>query len=194
MRQQLLPALKVLAVFTVLVGVVYPLSITAIAQAVFRDRANGSLVERDGIVVGSELQAQAFDDDRYFHPRPSAGDYEGAATGGANLGPSNRDLLGEVADRVETYRRRNGLAADTTVPADAVTSSASGLDPHISVANARLQAGRVARAREMAPGDVLDLVDAHTSGRAAGSLGEPIVDVLRLNLALDAATDQHGAG
>jgi potassium-transporting ATPase KdpC subunit len=194
MRQQLFPALKILAVFTVLVGVLYPLSITAIAQVAFRDRANGSLVERDGVIVGSELQAQAFDDDRYFHPRPSAADHDGSATGGSNLGPTNRELLEEVADRVESYRLRNGLAATTAVPVDAVTSSASGLDPHVSVANARLQADRVARARRMPPGDVLALIDEHTSGRAAGSLGEPIVNVLRLNLALDATADQPGTG
>jgi K+-transporting ATPase ATPase C chain len=171
----------------VLTGVVYPLAVTGIAQLVFPGRANGSLVERDGGIVGSRLLGQPFTDDRYFHPRPSAAGtgYDGAASSPSNLGPTNDALLSAVAERVREYRTLNGLAADAEVPVDAVTSSGSGLDPHISPENARMQARRVARIRGLPLEQVVDLVDAHTDGRGLGFLGEPGVNVLELNLALD---------
>lgn len=189
MRAQLTAALRALLVFTVLVGIVYPLAVTGIAQLAFDDKADGSLIERDGTIVGSRLIGQRFDGDEWFHPRPSAaGDgYDAMASSASNLGPTNPEFLDTVADRADSYRETNGLDDDTDVPVDAVTASGSGLDPHISVANARLQAPRVARARSMAVEDVLALVDAHTSNRLLGFLGEEAVNVLDLNLALDEA-------
>jgi len=174
----------------VICGLAYPLVVTGAAQVAFRHQAEGSLVEVDGEPVGSALLGQAFTRPEYFHPRPSAaGDrYDATASGASNLGPTNPDLLAVVSDRVDAYRADNGLAADQSVPVDAVTASASGLDPHISVANARLQAARVAEARGLTIGDVLALVDDHTDGRVLGVLGEPGVNVLELNLALDEAS------
>jgi potassium-transporting ATPase KdpC subunit len=206
MRRQILPAFMMLLVFTVVTGFAYPLVVTGIAQGVFGDEADGSLVENaDGEVVGSSLIGQSFVEPEYFHPRPSAaGDgYDASASSGSNLGPTNdRLLVGEEDDpatddidetfdgieqRADAYRDENGLPADAEVPVDAVTASASGLDPHISVANARLQAPRVADERGMAVDDVLALVDDHTSGRDLGFLGEKGVNVLELNLVLEEA-------
>ncbi len=190
MRRQLLPALLAFVVLTVLTGVLYPLAVTAVAQVAFPGRADGSLIERDGKVVGSRLIGQLFEDERYFHPRPSAaGDgYDGASSSASNLGPTNEDLLSAVAERVAAYRELNGLPAGDEVPVDAVTSSGSGLDPHISPENARLQAPRIARVRGMPLPEVLALVDDRTDGQSLGFLGETGVNVLELNLALDAAT------
>ncbi|MFN0090407.1 MAG: K(+)-transporting ATPase subunit C [Acidimicrobiales bacterium] len=189
MRAQLVAALRALLVFTVLCGLVYPLAVTVVAQLAFGDKADGSLVERDGQVVGSKLIGQRFEGDEWFHPRPSAaGDgYDGMASSASNLGPTNDVLLDAVAERVDAYRDLNGLDRDVEVPVDAVTASGSGLDPHISVANARLQASRVAVARALAVEDVLRLVEAHRSRRVLGFLGEEAVNVLELNLALDRA-------
>ncbi len=189
MRAQLTAAMRAILVFTLLCGLAYPLAVTGVAQLAFGDKADGSLVERDGQLVGSSLIGQRFEGDEWFHPRPSAaGDgYDGMASAPSNLGPTNDELLDTVADRVDAYREINGLGTDVEVPVDAVTASASGLDPHISVANARLQAPRVARARGIPVDDVLRLVDEHTSGRVLGFLGEAAVNVLELNLALDGA-------
>lgn len=188
MRRQLAPAIVVFLALTVLTGVLYPLAITAAAQIAFPGRANGSLVEREGSAVGSRLLGQSFTRDEYFHPRPSAaGDgYDGAASGPSNLGPTNPKLLDDVRERVAAYRALNSLPAGAEVPVDAVTSSGSGLDPHISPENARLQAPRVARARGIPLRRVLEFVEEHTTGRSLGFLGEPGVNVLELNLALDA--------
>jgi K+-transporting ATPase ATPase C chain len=185
--RQLAPALLAVVVFTVLCGVVYPLVVTGVAQVAFHDKANGSLVEVDGEVVGSSLIGQQFSDAGYFHPRPSAAGtgYDALASSFSNLGPTNPDFLATVEERVATYREENGLADTQMVPVDAVTASASGLDPDISVANAKLQAPRVAEARGLPLERVLELVDQHTNGRQWGFLGEPGVNVLRLNLALD---------
>lgn len=190
MRRQLLPALVMVGVFTILTGLVYPMAVTGLAQAAFPDKAEGSLVRQDGAVVGSRWIGQPFAEPRYFHPRPSAaGDgYDAAASSGSNKGPTNEEFLAEVAGRAAAYRDENGLAEDAAVPVDAVTASASGLDPDISVANARLQARRVAAARGLPIQRVLGLVDDHTSGRGLGFLGEPAVNVLELNLALDRLT------
>ncbi|HET7855239.1 MAG TPA: K(+)-transporting ATPase subunit C [Gaiellaceae bacterium] len=189
MRRQLVPALVVFLALTVLTGVAYPLALTGVAQVVFPGRADGSLIERDGQTVGSRLLGRQFSSPRYFHPRPSAaGDgYDAMASSASNLGPTNEEFLSEVRTRVAAYRRENGLARGAEVPADAVTASGSGLDPHISPANARIQAARVARARGLGLDEVLALVDEHTDGRSLGFLGEPGVNVLELNLALDRA-------
>jgi K+-transporting ATPase ATPase C chain len=201
MRAQLLAGLRALLVLTVLCGLVYPLAVTGIAQVAFGHRADGSLVERDGKVVGSSLIGQTFTGEEYFHGRPSAagaaatgdadasevGDLSLVASGASNFGPTNPDFLSTVADRVDAYREENDLASGTPVPVDAVTASGSGLDPQISVANARLQATRVARERDLPVDDVLRLVDRHTAGRSLGFLGEEGVNVLELNLDLDRA-------
>ena len=185
--RQLPPAIISVIVFTVLLGGVYPLVATAIGQVAFNDEANGSLIRRDGVVVGSELIGQTFTAPEYFHSRPSAAGagYDGSASSGSNYGPQNPDFLAAVAERVAAYREENGLSGDVSVPVDAVTASASGLDPHISVANARLQAARVAQARGLTLAVVMGLIDDHTDGRSLGVLGEPGVNVVLLNLALD---------
>lgn len=188
MRRHLVPAVRAFAVFTVLCGLAYPLLMTGAAQALFAAKADGSLArDAAGRVVGSELIGQAFTGARYFHPRPSAaGDgYDPTATGASNLGPTNPELVKLVTERLVAFRQENGLAANATVPIDAVTASGSGLDPHISVANARLQVARVARERAMSPAEVRGLVARHTSKRSLGVFGEPVVNVLALNLALD---------
>ncbi len=188
MRRQLFPALRMLLMLTIVTGIVYPLVVLAIGQGVFSDRADGSLIRRDGHVIGSSLLGQNFAKPRYFHPRPSAAGadgYDGAASGASNLGPSNPALTKAVRERAAQYRNENGLAADVKVPVDAVTASGSGLDPDISVANARVQVARVAKARGLGDATVRKLVDDHVSDRQAGVLGEETVNVLNLNLALD---------
>ena len=185
--RQLVPALVALAVLTVLTGVVYPLVVTGVGQVAFHDTANGSLIAVGGQAVGSRLIGQSFAAPKYFHPRPSAAGsgYDGTSSSGSNLGPTNPDFLKTVADRVAAYRAENGLPDGRAVPVDAVTASASGLDPAISIANARLQAPRVAKARGLTDAQVLDAVNSHIDDRPLGVLGDPGVNVLELNLALD---------
>lgn len=203
MRRQLLPAFRMVLVMTVLVGIAYPLVVLGIGQLAFGSKADGSVIEADGVVVGSELIGQSFSGPGYFWTRPSAAgsaasgstDEDGLPvdpsnqtlwnSGGSNLGPTNEVLITTVSERAIAYREAHGLAADAAVPADAVTASGSGVDPHISIANARIQAGRVAEARGLDVGAVDALIDDHTDGRALGVLGEPGVNVLTLNLALD---------
>jgi K+-transporting ATPase ATPase C chain len=183
-------ALITLALLIVLCGI-YPLVVWGIAQVAFPSQANGSLVEHQGKLAGSRLLAQAFSGEKYFHPRPSAaGDtgYDGTSSGGSNLGPLSQKLVDQVKERVEKYRAENNLAADTLVPADAVTASASGLDPHISLKNAEIQTGRVAKARNLSDRQIKKLIEEHTEGPDWGLFGEPGVNVLRLNLALDKLT------
>jgi K+-transporting ATPase ATPase C chain len=182
------PALIVLTVMTVLTGVVYPVVVTAIAQLVFPHQANGSLIVKDGKIVGSALIGQPFDDPKYFWGRPSATSpfgYNAGASSGSNLSPTNPALVKSVQERVDALR-----AADpgntAAVPVDLVTASGSGLDPHISPAAALYQVNRVAKARKREPDAVRELVDRHTERRQFGFLGEPRVNVLALNLALDA--------
>ena len=166
---------------------IYPAVVWAVGQGLFSGKANGSLVKVDGKVAGSSLLAQGFTAPNYFHPRPSAAGqgYDAVNSGGTNLGPTSKKLIEDVKQRVADYRTENGLAPDARVPADAVTSSASGLDPHISVRNALMQAARVAKARGIGEKDVMAKVEANTEGRTFGLLGEPRVNVLTLNLSLD---------
>jgi K+-transporting ATPase ATPase C chain len=185
--RQLGPAVIGILVFTVLCGLVYPLVVTGVAQVAFNDKANGSLVKVDGVVVGSRLLGQQFADPKYFHPRPSAAGtgYDGLASSASNLGPTNPDFLATIEQRVAAYRQEDSLPDSQLVPVDAVTASGSGLDPDISVANAKLQASRVATARGMTVDQVLQAVKEHTSGRQWAVFGETGVNVLELNLALD---------
>jgi potassium-transporting ATPase KdpC subunit len=171
-------------VTTVLVGVIYPLAITGIARVVFPDKANGQLIERDGKVVGSRLIGQGFSSPGYFRSRPSAAGtgYDAANSAGTNLGPTNKKLIDAVMANVEAARKEN---PDAPVPIDLVTTSASGLDPHISPANADFQVPRVARERGISEADLRGLVATHTEGRTFGFLGEPRVNVLELNIELD---------
>jgi K+-transporting ATPase ATPase C chain len=187
--QHLRTAVLMVVVLTVLLGIVYPLIMTGIAQVVFPNQANGSLVkDSSGNVVGSALLAQAFAQPQYFHPRPSAAGangYDATASGGSNLGPTNQKLIDTVQSNADAYRQENGLASDAQVPVDAVTASASGLDPDISPANALLQVHRVAAARGLSDDQVQGMVNQYTEGRTLFVLGEPRVNVLKLNLALD---------
>ena len=182
---QLTASVRIVAIMTFALGVAYPLAVTGFAQVIAEDRADGQLIELDGRVVGSRLLAQAFTGLEYFHPRPSAAEYDASSSTGSNLGPTNPELLDTVADRVAAYRDLNGLPDGVPVPVDAVTASASGLDPHISPANARLQAPRVAGARRLDLDEVLALVDEHTDRRPLGVLGDDAVNVIALNVALD---------
>ena len=187
---ELWTSLLLTLVFAVLLCGVYPLVVWAGAQALFPAKANGSLVvDKDGAVRGSALLAQNFSSDKYFQPRASAAGtgYDATSSGGTNLGPTSQKLNDSIKAAVAAYRTANGLAADAPVPADAVTSSASGLDPHISVANALDQAARVAKARGLSMERVQALVSEFTEGRDLGFLGEAGVNVLRINVALDRA-------
>ena len=187
MRRQLLPALRIVLVFTVLLGLAYPLLVTGVAQGLWSSKADGSLVKVNGKVVGSSLLGQSFTKAQYFHPRPSAAGtgYDAQASSPSNLGPTNPTLLDNVKKAAAAYRKENGLPAAFSVPIDAVTSSGSGLDPGISVANARLQAARVADARGLTKAQVAKAIADNTHDRQLGVLGEKYVNVLELNLALD---------
>jgi len=166
----------------------YPLIVFGISQTFFRDKANGSLiVDQAGTIRGSKLLAQGFTDPKYFHPRPSAAGngYDAANSGGSNLGPTSQKLKDAIKDRIDAYRKENGLSADQEVPADAVTASGSGLDPHISPRNAEFQVPRVAKARGLSEEKVRELIRQNSEGRDLGILGDLGVNVLQLNLALD---------
>jgi K+-transporting ATPase ATPase C chain len=199
MLKEIRPAILVLVLLTLITGLAYPLAMTAIAGVLFPKQAEGSLIEKDGKVVGSALIGQEFKDDKYFHGRPSAttaadpadatktvpAPYNAANSSGSNLGPTSKALIDRVKEDVDKLKAENPSAA---VPIDLVTTSASGLDPNISPEGALFQVPRVAKARKMPEDRVRDLVTAQTEGRLAGILGEPRVNVLALNLALDAVS------
>lgn len=205
MLKQLRPALISVLAFTLLTGLVFPAIITLVSKIAMPAQASGSLITRNGKIVGSTLIGQPFTKPIYFHPRPSAAGsgYDGAASGGSNLGPTSDKLINGIEDDPKTkdadesfagikqlaatYRQVNGLSATTPIPVDAVTKSASGLDPQISPENASLQAPRVAKARQISLETVKNLIAQNTQGRALGVLGEAGVNVLQLNMALDAA-------
>lgn len=187
------PALVMFVLMTVVTGVVYPLAMTAVAQLVFSEEANGSLIFQDGTIVGSTLIGQEFQQAKYFGGRLSAtspSPYQAAASSGSNFGPLSPDLQLAVKERLEALRAADPDDASGPVPVDLVTASGSGLDPHISPAAAYYQAGRVARVRGMEVAQVRALIDSHIEGRSLGFLGEPRVNVLLLNLALDGAAAQ----
>ncbi len=205
MLKQIVPALRMTLVLAVLTGLAFPLLITALAQVLFADKANGSLVrDNTGKVIGSKLLAQKFESARYFHPRPSAAGsgYTGESSGGTNLGPTSSKLILGVADDpsskadesfagikqlAESYRKENSIGAGESVPVDAVTRSASGLDPDISEANALMQGPRVANARNLKLNEVTDMIHKYKTDRDLQILGEPRVNVLTINMALDGA-------
>lgn|SRR5262249_33462628 len=184
MLEQIAPALRMMLVLTVITGLLYPGLVTGICQLAFPAQANGSLVFRAGKVIGSALIGQSFSKPEYFHPRPSAVNYDASNSGGSNLGPTNQALIDRVKGSLESFRRENPDYAGP-LPADLLTTSGSGLDPHISPAGALAQAARIAKARGVALSSVQELVRVNAEGRARGLLGEPRVNVLRLNLALD---------
>ncbi|MNK13221.1 Potassium-transporting ATPase C chain [compost metagenome] len=186
MLNHIRPAVVMIALFTGVLGVAYPFAVTGVAQTVFSEQADGSLVrDKAGKIVGSALVGQTFAEPIYLHPRPSAaGDgYDASSSSGANLGPLNPDLIARVKTDADALRAETGAAV---IPADAVTASASGLDPHISPAYARLQAARIAQARGVAVQEVSKVIEQHVEGRTFGVLGQPRVNVLLTNMALDA--------
>jgi len=187
MWEQILPGLRIKIFFTVLLGVIYPLAMTGISQAVFPHQANGSLIKVGDKVIGSEIIAQNFTKPEYFHPRPSvAGNngFDGTASGGSNFGPTNKKLVDRVTASIEQFRKENP-DFHGPIPADLVTTSASGLDPHLSPDSAAAQVGRVAAARGLSADQVNQVVNQLTEGPDLGVLGESRVNVLKLNLALD---------
>lgn len=189
MKQQLGIALRLLIALSVLTGLLYPLTVTGLAQILLPFQANGSLVVKDGKVIGSRLIGQKFSSPEYFHGRPSAAGqngYDGTSSGGLNLGPTNKQLIDSIAERVRTVRGQNGLKVDGPVPADLVTTSGSGLDPDISPASALLQARRVATARGLDSNVLRSLIEKQIIPKPFGLLGEARVNVLELNLAVDA--------
>jgi len=198
MIRELVPAIRSTLTLALYTGIAFPLLIFGLGQALFPHQANGSLIEQGGRIVGSELLAQSFTKPQYFHPRPSAAGsgYAGEASGGTNFGPTSKKLiLGDqsfagIKQLADSYRAENGLSAGVKVPVDAVTRSSSGLDPHISPTNAYLQAARVATARHLPEATVTELIRQYTEGRDLGLFGEPRINVLKLNLALDSRSKQ----
>jgi K+-transporting ATPase ATPase C chain len=187
MLQQLAPALRMTLLLTVLTGLIYPGVVTGLCQALFSHQANGSLLTQNGQVIGSQLLGQNFAKPEYFHPRPSAAGndgYDPTASQGSNLGPTSQKLVDRMKASAEQFRKENPTYAGA-IPADAITASGSGLDPHISLANAQAQAARIAQTRSAKPAEVQSLIASLTENRDLGFLGEPRVNVLALNLALD---------
>ncbi len=189
MLRQLMPALRMTALLTLLTGLVYPGVVTGVCQLLFHDKANGSLVSRNGQIIGSTLIGQNFARPEYFHPRPSAAGsdgYDATASSGSGFGPTNQKLIARMRASADQFRKDNP-AYTGPIPADALTASGSGLDPHISIANAEAQAARVAEARHLSKASVDGLVASFTESRDLALEGEPRVNVLKLNLALDSS-------
>jgi K+-transporting ATPase ATPase C chain len=185
MKKNLITSILMTLVTTILLGIIYPLVVTGLSQVLFRDKANGQLISRDGKVIGSSIIGQPFSGPGYFHSRPSAAGngYDAANSGGTNYAPTNQKLIDRINGDVQTLHAENPT---TPIPVDLVTTSASGLDPDITPASADFQVPRIAHARNLSEPEVRSLVDAHTTRRTLGLLGEPRVNVLELNLALDA--------
>ncbi|MBP2630417.1 MAG: kdpC [Firmicutes bacterium] len=191
MLKELNSAIRMLILMTVVLGVIYPLGMTVFAQMIFPVQANGSLIYKQGTLVGSKLIGQNFSSDRYFHGRPSAAGedgYDAASSAGSNLGPTSKKLLSRIDERAKALRQDNGLANDAIVPSDLVTASGSGLDPHITALAAKVQVPRVAQARSISEEQVLVLIEKNTENPRIGFLGEKRVNVVSLNLALDDVT------
>jgi len=190
MKKNLITSFLMTVVLTILLGLVYPLVVTALAQLMFKDKADGQIVHRNGEAIGSRIIAQPFTSAKYFHPRPSvAGNgYDAANSGGSNLGPTNQKLIARIKTDAAALQQENPSAP---VPVDLITTSASGLDPEISPAAAAFQVPRIAKERSIPEATVSDLVHKHTRDRDLGLLGEPRVNVLELNLALDDLSQQH---
>ncbi|HST41455.1 MAG TPA: potassium-transporting ATPase subunit KdpC [Conexibacter sp.] len=189
MKKDLTATAVGLVVLTLVLGLLYPLAVTGVSQVAFNDAANGSQIERDGTVVGSRLLGQGFTSARYFHSRPSQSEYNPSATFFSNAGPNGQDTADAIRANADAYLKREGRydagLTRAAIPPDAVQTSASGVDPHITVDNARIQAHRVAAVRDLSPDRVDELIDDHTDGRGLGLFGAPGVNVLQLNIALD---------
>jgi K+-transporting ATPase ATPase C chain len=194
--QELKSVILATLILAILLCGIYPVMVWGIAQVVFPRQANGSLINPNGRIIGSSLIGQPFSGERHFHPRPSAAGsdgYDAASSGGSNLGPLSQKLMDQVKERASAYRAENNIPPSVPIPADTVAASASGLDPHISVKNAELQATRVARARGIPEDEIRKHIRQYTEGPDLGFLGEPGVNVLRLNLALDALVGKPNA-
>ena len=188
MYKNILRSFLLLIIFTIILGFLYPLLITGISKIIFPYRSSGSLIKYEGKIVGSELIGQNFTGEQYFHPRPSAAGkdgYDPLSSGGSNYAPANEDFISAVKERISNLRKENNLEDYIKIPSDAVTSSGSGLDPDISVGNAILQADRIAKKRNIPVAEINDLIRQNTAKRMLGFLGEPKVNVLKLNLLLD---------
>jgi len=188
MYKNILRSFLLLIIFTIILGFLYPLLITGISKIIFPYRSSGSLIKYEGKIVGSELIGQNFTGEQYFHPRPSAAGkdgYDPLSSGGSNYAPANEDFISAVKERISNLRKENKLEDYIKIPSDAVTSSGSGLDPDISVDNALLQADRIAKKRNIPVSEINDLIRQNTEKRILGFLGEPKVNVLKLNLLLD---------
>lgn len=177
-------AIVVFAIFTLLLGIVYPLVITGISQLAFPEQANGNLIKENGVVIGSQLIGQNFSSPQYFHGRPSAVDYDSSSSSGSNLGPDNRKLIDIVAQNMATVRSENNLSSNANVPADLVETSASGLEGYIYVDSALIQVPRIAQARNISESEVTNIIKANEEFQSFG-IGKPIVNILKLNIALD---------
>lgn len=185
MKKEILTSIKVFIGFSILLGLIYPLGITWVSQLTMPNKANGSLIKKDGKVIGSKLIGQKFDKPGYFHSRPSAVDYNATGSGGSNLGPTSQKLITRASEEIKTVQNMNNLKNTTKVPADAVLTSASGLDPHISPKNADLQIPRIAKTRKLPDKIIRELVRKNTNPNFIGIWGQDGVNVLKLNIELD---------
>lgn len=185
MKSEIITSLRVFIILSLLLGIIYPLTITAIAQITMYDKANGSLFTKNEKIIGSQLIGQSFTNSKYFHSRPSATNYNASASGGSNLGPTSKKLMQLVEEKITSLRAQENLSTQTLIPAGMVLQSASGIDPHISLENAQLQIPRISKARGIPENTIIDLVKTNTDNDLLGIWGQEVVNVLRLNLALD---------